>query len=406
MRMASNMTTAAVGAALALCAARAEAEWLPAAVELSDGTRLEGRVQLTDDCVIIHNEAQARRYTVRAAEIARLETAIERQSMEEKWFFRESGLDDKVYTGEHYPVRQYLTRITFHDGRALEGRIMPRTFYVEGGGQKQRFILRAKDEGAVGQRLEDLVYVRSIAFSAEGAGTRGTVEGTLQLPDGERLQKVVALNRDKLVAVEAQANPDAGAFRVSDCTEGVYDLVVITDKTIYVWFSRERDEGSGRLNARQVAEVQAWVDKLRDFFHTQRVVYAAGDARRTFALVCQERHGGTTLEGAGLIRRYEVWAMDKPGEEWQIEKRMFLTRTVTEQASLAPRAIVIAPALGGHVVSAASSSVQLEVTLGPGREPLIPPADTGGAPPAARAPGAAHALPAQAPQDAGKAHGN
>ncbi len=369
-----------IGVALgltALCCMAAGVEWLPGALELSDGRRVEGRVHITDGRLIIHNEAQGRRQTIRAAEMARIETAIERQSMEAKWLFRESGRDEKVYTGEHYPVRHYLTRITFHDGRRLEGHVMPKTIYVESGGRKQRFILRRKAEGKVGQGLDDLLYVRAVTFHAEGAGARGAIEGTLGLPMGEGLQKVLAINRDKLFSIEATFNPFSGRFRVSDCTEGTYDLVVVTDKAIYLHFSRERDEGAGHLNARQVADIESWVAKLRDFFHEQRIVYAAGNGERTFALVRKERHGGTTLPGAGLIRRYDVWAMHRPRDKWQIEKRMFLLRLVSEDAVVEPRKVIVAPALGGHAISAQAGSVELAVELAPNREVPIPPEPEG-----------------------------
>jgi hypothetical protein len=348
------------------------AEWLPATVELSDGTRIEGRVQITDDAVIINNEAQARRYTVRAAEMAKLETTIERQSMEEKWMFRESGLDDKVYTGERYPVREYLTSITFRDGRQLEGHIVPKTLYVESEGKRRRFILRHKDEGQVGQKLEDLLYVRAIAFKQESAGALGAIEGTLLPPDGERLEKVLAVNRDKLFAIEAAVNPASGKFRVPDCTEGTYDLLAVTNKAVYLYFSGERDKGSGRLTAEQVAGVQSWIDKLRDFFHTQKVVYAAGNEERLFALICEERLGGTTSGEAQYVRRYEVWAMHKPGGEWQIDKRMFVQRTPSDKPLGEALAVVIVPELGAHVVSAQSAALQLDLKLAPNRESPIP----------------------------------
>jgi hypothetical protein len=361
---------------LGLIASRAAAEWLPAAVELSDGTRIEGRVQVTEDAVIIQNEAQARRYTVRAAEIAKLETTIERQSMEEKWMFRESGLDDKVYTGEHYPVREYLTRIAFHDGRRLDGHIVPKSLYVESEGKQQRFILRRKDEGAVGQKLEDLLYVRAITFKEQGAGARGSIEGTLLPPAGERLEKVLAVNRDKLFAIEAALGPVSGKFRATDCTEGTYDLLAVTNKAIYLYFSRERDKGSGRLSAEQVAGVQSWIDKLRDFFHTQKILYAAGNEERLFALVCQERHGGTTSGEAQYVRRYEVWAMHRPGGEWQIEKRMFVQRASSDKPLVEAPATIVVPELGGHLISAQSADLQLEIKLAPNPQSPIPVAST------------------------------
>ncbi len=362
-------------AALALLARTAAAvEWLPASVELSDGSAIMGKVYLTDDSLIIHNEAQARRYTVRTAEIARIETAIEKQSMEAKWIFRESGLDDKVYTGETFPVRDYLTTVTFHDGRQLTGHIMPKTLYVESDSNRQRFILRRKDEGKVGEMLDDLLYVRSVAFTGEGAGARGAIQGTITCAPGEKLQNVLAVNRDKLFSVAAGLNQASGEFRVGDCTEGTYDLVVVTDRAVYACFSRERDEGAGRLDAGAVAEMRAWVDKLRDFFQTQKIVYAAGNKERAFALVMKERRGGTTLPGAELVRRCDVWAMHKPGDEWQIEKRFFVYRTVSEDASAEPRRVVVLPALSGHRISAQTESVDVEVRLQPTDEEPVPPA--------------------------------
>ena len=360
----------ALAALLSGTALAAEVEWWPATVTLSDGTVLAGRVHLPGGTLVLHHEGQARRYSVRVAEIKALETTIERQSMEAKWIFRESGLDDKVYTGESQPVRRYLTRITFQDGRSLEGRIMPKTLYVESGGVRRKLVLRAKQEGKVGQALQDLGYVRSIEFAA-GGGVRGTIEGTLLLPDGEVLRKVLAVNRDSLFSIEGSINPLSGKFRVADCTEGRYDLLAVTDKALYAYFGRERDEGCARLDSVKVAEIQAWVNKLRDFFPEQEIVYAAGDERRAFALVRMERRGGTTLEGAELIRRYDVWAMHKPKDEWQIEKRMYLDRLVSE-AIVAPRRLSIVPGLGGHRIAEGTEALDLSITLAPNSELPVP----------------------------------
>jgi len=215
----------------------------------------------------------------------------------------------------------------------------------------------------VGQKLDDLVYVREIAFKGQGSGARGVIEGALVPPAGERMEKVIAVNRDQLFAVEASLDPASGRFRAADCTEGTYDLVAVTDKAVYLCFSRERDEGAARLSPAQWAGAQAWIDKLRDFFPTQKIVYAAGNEARLFVLIRQERAGGTTSEEAQHVRRYEVWAMHKPIGEWQIQKRIFLTRIVSDKPLGEAPAIVIVPALGGHVVSAATADVRVDVAL-------------------------------------------
>ena len=59
------------------------------------------------------------------------ESLLEKESMEKKWFFKEDGRDEKVYTGEVYPVRYFNTRVTFGDGRALEGHIISTTALLE-----------------------------------------------------------------------------------------------------------------------------------------------------------------------------------------------------------------------------------------------------------------------------------
>jgi len=368
------LTAAVILPLLIQASARAEVQWLPATVTLSDGTVLKGEVNVPNDSLMVHNEAQGRRYTVRLAEMKLLECTIEKQSMEQKWIFRESGLDDKIYTGETYPVRHLIARVTFHDGQQLSGHMISKTLYVKADGRTQRFILRRKQEGKVGETLNDLVYVRRIDLSGEGAGARGSIQGTVEIPWEEKLRTIMAINRDKLFCVEAKGDPHTGKFRVGDCTEGRYDLVVVTDKSVYVYFSREADEGAARFNASQVAEMQAWVDKLRAFFHVQRILYAAGNDKRAFALIFQERRGGTTLQGAELLHRYEVWAMHKPKDEWQIEKRFFLWRDVSQDLSLKERAVYVSPALGGHRVTAEVSSVDVSAKLSPNKQQPIPPA--------------------------------
>lgn len=350
-------------AALAGLAQAAGGQWRSGVLTLSDGTAIKGRIQFAGDSLILSDLADGHRYTINISEIRSLQAVIEEQSMEQKWLFRESGLDDKVYTGETFPVRHYVTHVTFHDGRVLSGHVVAKTVYVEADGQRQRFALLQKQEGKVGQKLEDLVYVRQIDFSEEGTGARGAIEGMLHLPEGERLMAVVAVNRDDLFSVEAQGDPASGRFRVGNCTEGTYDLVVVTDRSIYAFFSRERDEGAGRLDAPAVAQMQAWVDKLRDFFHSQRILYAAGNEKRAFALIWKERRGGTTLKEAALIHSYDVWAMQKPADEWQIDKRFFIFRAISSKADLQPLKVVISPSLGGHRITAPADRLELDLSL-------------------------------------------
>jgi hypothetical protein len=60
-----------------------------------------------------------------------------------------------------------------------------------------------------------------------------------------------------------------------------------------------------------------------------------------------------------------------PGE-WQIEKRIFLDRLVTQNRAAAERRVVVSPVLGGHRISADATELELDLKLAPNREPLIP----------------------------------
>jgi len=351
--------------AAAFCAPPAQGEeWLKGTVELSTGEKISGEIQFVQDRLYIHNEAQNRRYMVSSNEIGVLETILEKESQERKWFFKEDGRDEKVYTGDKFPVRYYLTRITFHDGRTLQGHIIGKTIFVKSEGRRYRFTLRRKDEGEVGEKLADLPYVRRVVFEDGGdASVKGSITGTLQLPPGEKFKKILAINRRNDFILEGKVAQGGRVFRFSDCTGGIYDLVVVTNRALYLYFSREKDEGCARLHRGAVDEIQRWVDKLRDFFHEQTILYAAGNEKKMFALIRKERHGGTTLPGAELIRRYDVWVMNRPKQQWQIEKRLFVDRQVSGKKTVPREQIVVTPSLGNRALTAEKPLLKLRLKL-------------------------------------------
>jgi hypothetical protein len=85
-----------------------------------------------------------------------------------------------------------------------------------------------------------------------------------------------------------------------------------------------------------------------------------------------ERHGGTTSRTAQFVRRYEVWVLHMPGQEWQIEKRFYVDRSSGREMRQR-RNVYVLPALGGHEVSKDSSSVRVDLALAATGEELVPP---------------------------------
>jgi len=353
-------------------------DWRPAVVELSDGTAIVGEVYIPQGVLRIYNEAQQRYYNVKLTAMKRLETVVEQEYMDKKWLWREDGRDEKVYTGEVYPVRKFRTRVTFHDDGVLEGHIIGRTLYVRSGGERQRLALVRKMEGKVGEELGDLVYVSSVTFPGEGTGVMGSLTGHVETPLDERLLGMRAINREAEFCIEGKVTGD-GDFSFADCIEGTYDLVAITDRAIYLYFSREEAPGCSRLDAAMLEEIRQWAGKIKDVFEVQEPLYGAGNLQRAYVIVRLERTGPLAWSDpekwawVKLLRRYEVWLMHRPHDQWQIIKRYFITRELAGDPHDPREKLVLCRELGGHVIDAEHPDLTLTLTLAGTDEPLVPP---------------------------------
>ncbi len=172
--------------------------------------------------------------------------------MEKKWFFKEDGRDEKVYTGEVYPVRYFNTRVTFGDGRTLEGHIISTTAFLKvGDDAPERLFLTRQMEGKVGQKLDDLVYVKRIALKGEAAGVLGSIRGTVRLPAGEKLVAVIAIHCQNDISITAEAGRGTARSSSPTARAGTYDLVVLSDRAIYAGFSAEKAADSAPHSARR-----------------------------------------------------------------------------------------------------------------------------------------------------------
>jgi hypothetical protein len=352
----------------ALCPASFAADklaWRDAEVEMSDGRTVAGQIALVNDQLIIHNEAQGKKYTVRLAEMKQFETLVEKESMEKKWFFKEDGRDEKVYTGEVYPVRYFNTRVTFGDGRTLEGHIISTTALLKvGDAAPERRLLTMKMEGKVGEKLDDLVYVKRIAFKGAAAGVLGSIRGTVRLAAGERLLNMIAIHCQNDISLSAELAGDGG-FKFAECMQGDYDLVVLSDRAIYAGFSAEKVAGSARLGAETLKEISDWAKNVRDFFDSHDPLYGAGNGERAYVLVRMERarDRANTLQPDTMFRRYEVWLMEKPEDEWQIQKRFLLRRDLSAGKDIPRERMEIRPELAGQKISAERSDLTLTLQL-------------------------------------------
>jgi len=115
-------------------------------------------------------------------DIVRLDVAVEEEHEEPYWYWKQSGSDEKVFTGKTYPWRKYITTVTLLGGRTLTGDL-DGLLYIEvpsptgdpsvqttgtpqpTGARKLRFLLHKRDKGEEGQKASELVYVTAVTVT-------------------------------------------------------------------------------------------------------------------------------------------------------------------------------------------------------------------------------------------------
>ena len=162
-------------------AARAGAARVRGTIELSDGTREEGRLWLTADLSLVFFDTGAKKWReVALEEISRVDASPRAQELDREWRWKEGGSDEKVYTGRTRPRRWLDHEVSLKDGTSFTGRIKGTVIFIEiqagpeaekkGAGAnnprpvKKRYFIRQHQRGDWGDGLEDLLYIKSIVI--------------------------------------------------------------------------------------------------------------------------------------------------------------------------------------------------------------------------------------------------
>ena len=142
----------------------------PAAVVFSDGSERSGQVWLTPGKRLsIFERAQEKYREFALADVARIDVDPEEESMERVWRWKEHASDEKVYTGETYPWRKYVTTLALRDREGKPQNVvgdMTAALYLQEDPEKKpvRLVIHRREKGEVGQTLQDLVYVTAVIF--------------------------------------------------------------------------------------------------------------------------------------------------------------------------------------------------------------------------------------------------
>ncbi len=162
-------------------AASAAAGRVRGTIELSDGTREEGRLWLTADIPLVFFDTGAKKWReVALEEISRVDATPRAQELDREWRWKEGGSDEKVYTGRARPRRWLNHEVSLKDGTRFAGRIKGTVIFIEieagpeareklAGADsprpvKKRYFIRQHQRGDWGDGLDDLLYIKSIVI--------------------------------------------------------------------------------------------------------------------------------------------------------------------------------------------------------------------------------------------------
>ena len=127
---------------------------LPGAITSSDDKTTTGLIYTTlGKPMTIYDRAKKRYVEFPLADVARIDVAVEEEHEEPYWYWKESGSDEKVFTGNTYPWRKYLTTVTFASGKKITGDMAGPLYIETPSGEKKQFILHKRDKGKEGQKL-------------------------------------------------------------------------------------------------------------------------------------------------------------------------------------------------------------------------------------------------------------
>jgi hypothetical protein len=136
---------------------------VPGYVELSDGSIHPGLIYLTrDKRLVIADEKTERQREIPLSAVKQIDCTIIKEWLEKEWKFKESAKDDKIYSGQSYPAREYEHTITMNDGRTITGGLSAIVYVQSSNKITEQFILNKRNKGEIGKDLQSLVYVKTI----------------------------------------------------------------------------------------------------------------------------------------------------------------------------------------------------------------------------------------------------
>lgn len=302
---------------------------MPVIVTFSDGSVTAGEARVIGSrplTLVPIGEDRQRMFQL--SDLALLEQTVEKAGMEHPWTFKEAGKPEKVYLDGEYPLVNLRTTVTLINGSVVTGHVISAALSLKSGDGQQKLFLQRQLKGTRSEKLEDLVYLRTIRLTAnaiEGGKTIcGDVEGFGQVIS------VTALDNERghiLFARTAAGN----RFDFGTVLPGSYDLCVLTDTHALTGHSDAvpRETAGEPLQEGDLAAINKKFPLADDFFNDRWILRLSGNRACAKALIYKRRADYYEAERwtpGGFLWHLEVWDWHLADTEWKVDRRHLLIR--------------------------------------------------------------------------------
>lgn len=322
----------AIAVALLLmgCATLTHAAPRKAAVYYSDGKVLTGNISLTAGRKFKLNIPEAgklktsdmitgadvqygkvRQFTFEP--VSEIRFHPEREEIRQNWkFIEETKYDEKTaiadftpakkeFWGKTYPLRYLSSQVVFSSGETIVGHLYSVVLYLETQEKTIRIILRSKQRGDKGTKMDDLVYVTKIKMLDEGKDIAANITVKFAEMTFEPNDVVQAVTRDSLTPVPTERSGDPGTFIVKSTFGEDFYLAVKKDEKCFVGWLRTEDR-------KLFAVAESHVKRQRDFYNDKKLLG-----------VMKSKDGKEVLTLLNLRRRFAPTNFGSIGGEWDKE---------------------------------------------------------------------------------------
>ena len=238
----------------------------------------------------------------------------EKEELRQDWKFVETtkydektGVADytpakKEFWGKVYPLRYLASTVVFNSGETLQGHLYSVVIYLETEEKTHKIVLRSKQRGEKGSKLDDLIYVTKIKMLDEGRDIAANVTVKFAGISFGAEDAVQAVTRDSLTPVPTERGADMNTFVVQSAFGEDFYLAARKDGKYLVGWPEQRDE-------KLFALAEDYVKRQRDFYNDKKLLG-----------VMKSKDGRDVLTLLNLRRRFAPTHFGEIGGEWDKER--------------------------------------------------------------------------------------